>query len=119
MAEGSRDLTTFGSPLRQFRFKRMPFGLKNAPAIFQEMVEDVLRPCQDVIGVYIDDVLVYSDKWTEHLEALDRVLCCLKEAGLKVKLKKCSFGRCKLRYLGHYIGSWKLRVPADRVESLA
>ncbi len=62
-------------------FKRMPFGLKNAPAIFQAILEDVLRPVRDVARNYIDDVIVFSSDWKSHLVDLKRVIVCLWEAG--------------------------------------
>ncbi len=67
----------------------MPFGLKNALAIFQAAVEEVLSICKDIAGNYIGDVLVYSKTWEEHLVALRRVLTCLREAGFTVKHRKC------------------------------
>ncbi len=63
MEEVSKDLTTFVSPWGKFRFRRMPFGLRNAPATFQNLMEKVLENCREFASVYIDDVLVYSDNW--------------------------------------------------------
>ncbi len=119
VAEEDRDITTFGSPWGTYKFNRMPFGLKNAPAIFQQAVDGVLASVNDVSGCYIDDVLIYTKTWDEHLVALRRVLACLSKAGLTVKLKKCSFGKSRLRYLGHLIGGGRLSVPNDRVTVLA
>ena len=61
MDEASSELTTFVCPSGKYKFVRMPFGLKNAPAIFQEIIERVLKPVQNNSSNYIDDVLVYSD----------------------------------------------------------
>ncbi len=115
----SKDLTTFASPWGRYKFRRMPFGLKNAPAVFQRMVDGVLAKVRECCGCYIYDVLIYSSNWEEHMRDLKRVLRCLDEAGLKIKLRKCSFGRRKLRYLGHIIGSGCVTVPEDRVSVLA
>ncbi len=60
IGENSKDITTFGSPWGKFRFRRMPFGLKNAPAVFQAMVDGVLSSVKDTSGCYIDDVLIYT-----------------------------------------------------------
>ncbi len=60
VGENSKDITTFGSPWGKFRFRRMPFGLKNAPAVFQAMVDGVLSSVKDTSGCYIDDVLIYT-----------------------------------------------------------
>ena len=58
----------------------MPFGLRNGPAIFQALMESVLRQCAEFAAVYIDDVLVYSNSWAEHLQHLKHVLEALKKA---------------------------------------
>jgi len=119
MEEEYKDLTTFGSPQGKFRFCRMPFGLKNAPAIFQCVVEHVLRNCKDIAANYVDDVLVYTRDWDSHLKALRSVLFCLGEAGFSVKLRKCVFGKGRVKYLGHLVGGGRLAIPSDRVEALA
>ncbi len=71
MEAGSQDLTTFSCPVGKFKFVRMPFGLKNAPAIFQAVVEEVLRPMNNVCSNYVDDVLVYSKSWEVHLKDIE------------------------------------------------
>ncbi len=78
----------------------------------------MLTDSREVAGNYIDDVLVFNQDWVSHLVALRRVLTCLGRAGFTVKLKKCCFGRQRLRYLGHLIGCGRLAVPEDRVVSL-
>ncbi len=84
MSPECEEMTTFGCPAGKFKFKRMPFGLKNAPAIFQAVVEEVLRPVSDVSVNYVDDVLVFTKTWEQHLVSVERVLRCLGEAGLTV-----------------------------------
>ena len=116
---GSRDYTTFLSPKGKFRFVRMPFGLKNAPSQFQRCIEKVLQPVTDCAAVYIDDIVVFSDDWPSHLEHLNRVFDCFKHAKLTAKPSKCSFGKTKLQYLGHIIGSGQVAVPEHRVTALA
>ncbi len=118
MEEGSKKYTTFSCPLGKFWFKRMPFGLKNAPAIFQSIIERVLRPVSDVSCNYIDDVVVYSESWEKHVSDLSSVLRVLSEAGLKVKWKKCEFGRKSMSYLGHQIGSGCIGIPEARVRAM-
>ena len=115
----SRNYTTFLSPKGKFRFVRMPFGLKNAPSHFQRTMETVLAPVADCAAIYIDDIVIYSSTWQQHLSHIDRVLACLKDAGLTIKRKKCEFGKTKLQYLGHVIGSGQMAVPEHRVMALA
>ena len=115
----SRDYTTFLSPKGKFRFVRMPFRLKNAPSQFQRCMEKVLEPVIDCAAVYIDDIVVFSQDWPSHIEHLKRVFECFKQAQLTAKPSKCSFGRTKLQYLGHNIGSGKVVVPEHRITALA
>ena len=92
MDKASSKLTTFVCPSGKYKFIRMPFGLKNAPAIFQEIIERVLKPVQNNSSNYIDDVLVYSDSWADHLLHLTSVFECLRTAGLMAKRAKCELG---------------------------
>ena len=93
--------TAFITPFGKYQFTRMPFGLKNAPAIFQRTMEVVLSSCYEFSAPYIDDIVVFSRDGVEHAGHLRRVFGALKEQGLTVKLAKCEFGRTKLEYLGH------------------
>ncbi len=63
----SSEMTTFVCPFGKFRYVRMPFGLKNAPAIFQSAIENVLKPVSDFSSNYIDDIVVFSPDWSSHL----------------------------------------------------
>ncbi len=118
MDKDSSELTTFGCSLGKFKFVRMPFGLKNAPAVFQAVVEEVLKPVKEISRNYIDDVVVFSKDWKRHLVDLGKVLDVLRKAGLKVKRSKCEFGRRTMEYLGHQIGDGKLGIPEARVCAL-
>ena len=115
MDESSSELTTFVSPLGKFRYKRMPFGLKNAPAVFQRVMEEFLEPVKKFCGVYIDDTIVYSDGWSNHMRDLKCVLECINSAGVTVKRKKSVFGKKRLKYLGHMVGEGTVAVPENRV----
>ncbi len=119
MEECSSELTTFVCPFGKFRYLRMPFGLKNAPAIFQAVIENVLKPVSDCCRNYVDDVVIYSRTWSDHLYHLRKVIECLGASGLTIKLRKCCFGRTHLLYLGHKIGAGLLAVPEHRVSALA
>ncbi len=72
----------------------------------------------DVSSVYIDDVLIMSASWKEHVVYLERVFKCLLESGLTCKPAKCEFGKAKLVFWGHTIGGGRLSVPKDRVTAL-
>ena len=111
--------TAFITPFGKYQFTRMPFGLKNAPAIFQRTMEVVLSSCYEFSAPYIDDIVVFSKNGVEHAGHLREVFGALKEHGLTVKLAKCEFGRLKVEYLGHIIGGGVLAVPAHRAAAMA
>ncbi len=119
MSESSSELTTFVCPLGKYRYNRMSFGLKNAPATFQAVVAEVLTPVREVCKNYIDDVVVYSSCWEDHLVDLGNVVRCLGDAGFTLKAKKCVFGRKYLEYLGHRVGGGVLAVPEVRIKAMA
>ena len=115
----SQEKTAFVCPFGKFEFKRMPFGLKNAPALFQRCMEVVLQNCYQFSAPYIDDVLVFSQNPEEHAAHLRRVIEDLSASGLTVKLSKCIFGMKKIEYLGHIIGGGELAVPEHRAAAMA
>ena len=116
--EESRDKTAFVTPFGKYCFNRMPFGLRNAPAIFQRTMEEVLRGCYQFSAPYIDDILVFSRNGAEQFEHLRQVLGALRNNGLTVKEDKCQFGRTHLEYLGHQIGGGELAVPELRATAM-
>ena len=117
--EEAKDRTAFITPFGKFRFNRMPFGLRNAPAIFQRCMEVVLRGCYEWAAPYIDDILVFSKNGVEHVQHLRKVLSALDENGLTIKEDKCEFGKTHLEYLGHQIGNGELAVPRHRATAMA
>ena len=114
----SVDKTAFITPFGKYAFKRMPFGLKNAPAIFQRAMEVVLKDCYAFSAPYIDDIVVFSKDGVEHTQHLREVLRALKGHGLTVKLAKCEFGKSQVEYLGHLIGNGELAVPSHRAAAM-
>ena len=116
--EDTRDKRAFITPFGKYCFNRMPFGLRNAPAIFQRTMEEVLRGCYRFSAPYIDDILVFSRSGVEQIEHLREVLGALKRNGLTIKEDKCEFGKTHLEYLGHEIGGGELAVPEHRATAM-
>ena len=83
-----------------FRYDRLPFGIASAPAIFQRVMECLLKGIPGVI-VYLDDILITGSSTEEHLATLDKVFQMLQDAGLKLKQNKCVFLATSVTYLGH------------------
>ena len=96
--------TAFTTPFGLYQFKRMPFGLRGAPATFLRVMDQVLKGLQDFTSAYLDDVIVFSKTWEDHLKHIDMVLNRLREAGLTAKPVKCQFGMTHCSYLGYVVG---------------
>ena len=101
-----------------YEFNVMSFGLCNAPATFQRVMQVVLAGMEDCCGVYLDDIIVFSKSVDEHLNCLERVFCRLAEAGLKLKPKKCLFVRREVPYLGHVISADGVRPDKCKTEAI-
>lgn len=107
MAPESRSYTAFSTPGGgQFQFRVMPFGLKNAPRTFQNLMRHVLAEQWGVHAITdLNDIIVYSRDWGEHLLHLALVFERLSIYGLTIAPAKCSFGQTTLPYLGHIIST--------------
>ncbi|KRZ00651.1 Retrovirus-related Pol polyprotein from transposon 17.6 [Trichinella zimbabwensis] len=104
VAEPDREKTAFSTPMGLFQFKVMPFGLCNAPATFQRLMENALRGLTfKGCLVCLDDIIVYGRTEEEHLERLAKVLHRLQCVGLKIRPDKCQLMRRTVRYLGHVV----------------
>ena len=108
MSEASREKTAFITQQVLFEFRVMPFGLMNAPAIFQRLMQQVISSVNPMEGpnfvsVYIDDLLVYSQTLEEHLVHLGKVMDKLREVNLKLKPSKCRFVRQSVEFLRHIL----------------
>ena len=99
-----KEKTAFSTPFGLYQYKRMPFGLMNAPATYTRLVQRVLEGIPPEMALpYLDDTCVHSVTFEEHLIALDQVLSAHQEAGLKLEPEKCTFFTTELNYLGHTI----------------
>ena len=103
--QGDEWKTAFNTPLGHFEYLVMPFGLTNAPAVFQALINDVLRDMLDrFVFVYLDDILIFSSSLEEHQGHVRQVLQRLLENRLFVKAEKCDFHVSSVGFLGYVIG---------------
>lgn len=104
MNEGDAPKTAFSVPQGHYEFTRMPFGLKNAPATFQRLMNTALAGLQDIrCFVYLDDIVIYSHDLPSHINNLEMVFRRLRDFNLKLQPDKCEFLRREVAYLGHII----------------
>ena len=119
MEPESREKTAFVTHAGLFEFNVMPFGLCNAPSCFQRLMECVLRSLNWRIAlIYLDDVLVYSRTFRDHLDHLRLVFDRFREAGLKLKPKKCHFGQKSVKFLGHVISKDGVQPDPGKIKAI-
>ena len=102
LGKSSRAKTSFVMPFGKYEFLMVPFGLAQAPAYFQLLMNKVLNRLKFVM-TYLDNIIIFSKNESQHLEHLETVFSCLREAALKMKWSKCDFFKSEIHYLGHLI----------------
>lgn len=117
--EKDRHKTAFITPFGLYEYQRMPFGLCNAPATFQRLMQAIMSDLVfQMVLVYLDDLLVYSSTFEGHLVRLESVLQRLREAGLKVKVEKCHFLQSEVKFLGHVVSAQGVSTDPDKVSAV-
>ncbi len=117
--QGDEWKTAFNTPRGHFEYLVMPFGLSNSPAVFQALVNDVLRDMVDqFIYVYLDDILIFSTSLQEHVQHVRRVLQRLLENGLFVKAEKCEFHAQSVPFLGHIVSAEGIRMDPEKIKAV-
>lgn len=118
------EIAAFVTPRGLYSYSVMPFGLRNAPARFQRLMNHVIGDMQGC-AVYLDDVVIYSDTWDVHLQRMRELFIRLAEAKLTVNLFNCEFARATVTYLGRVVGQghvrpvgghWRFPVPITKKE---
>lgn len=117
--DSSKEKTAFAVNGRGlFQFKVMPFGLVNASQSQQRLMDILFQSHEDKIWAYLDDIIVCSETFEEHLKLLNQVTTTLKRANLTINLSKCKFARSSLRYLGYIIDEDGLRTDPEKVSAI-
>lgn len=117
--EESREATAFTCEKGHFQFKVMTFKFTNVPPTFQRMMTSYLgNMVGQFVEVYLDDILIYSKTWEEHLQHIREVLTVLRKVNLFAKASKCTWGQEEVKYLGHIIGKGQLKVDEEKVRAV-
>ena len=118
LSDSAKPKTAFVlSNLGKYQFNRVPFGLAQAPAFFQKLINMVLSQLDFAMG-YLDDIIIFSKTEEEHLDHLTQVFERLRRAGLKLKLQKCSFFKKHIQYLGHLISDEGIQPLPEKLASI-
>ena len=115
-----RRKTRFVTQDGHFQRACLPYGLKTAPAIFQRILSNILRKhgLKEFAVNYIDDILIYSTSFQEHIKHVKQVLEAIIKEGFRLKFKKCTFASDSVKYLGHVIQKNSVRPLKDNLTSI-
>ncbi|KAL1264151.1 hypothetical protein QQF64_004506 [Cirrhinus molitorella] len=115
--EQSKELTAFKTPFGHFHFRVLPFGLHGAPSTFQRMIDHILRGTEAFAAAYLDDIIIFSEPWEQHLQHVKEILSKIRAAGLTIRPDKCSFAKPETVYLGHVLGRGVIRPQQGKLEA--
>ena len=114
LGKSSRAKTAFVMPFGKYEFLMVPFGLAQAPAYLQLLMNKVLKFAM----MYLDDIIIFSQDESQHLEHLEIVFSHLREAGLEMKCSKCDFFKSEIHYLGHLISPEGISPLPNKLDSI-
>ena len=114
----SRAKSAFVVPVGKWEFKQIPFGLSQAPAYFQLLIDKVLMGCSKFTMSYLDDIIIFSKNEIEHLRPIEEIFTRLEHFGLKMKREKCDFFKKHIQYLGHLIAEDGFTPLPEKLESI-
>ena len=111
LTERAKELSAFVTPSGLYQYKVMAFSMKNSPATFQRLINSITSG-HDGYDAYIDDAIIYSDTWEEHLSTIRQFYDRLSEAKLTINLSKSEFACATVTFLGHVVGQGQIK-PVD------
>ena len=117
LTQHASEISAFVTPSGLYQYKVMPFGMKNAPATFQRMVNKLVRDIDGCEG-YIDDVVIFSDNWSDHIRQIEHFFQIMREAKLTINLMKSEFGKATVKYLGQIVGQGQVRPLDAKIQTI-
>ncbi len=118
LSDSAKAKTAFSTPSGHWQYRTLPFGLHGAPATFQRLMDIVLRPHQQYAAAYLDDVVIHSERWEDHLDRLRRVFMELRRAGLATNPRKCHLALFEAKYLGFRVRRGLIKPQERKVEAV-
>ncbi|EFO87345.1 hypothetical protein CRE_31410 [Caenorhabditis remanei] len=113
--EEAQKLAVINTHLGLFKYRRMPFGLKPAPAVFQKVIDKLIAGIPGV-AAYLDDVIVATDTMQEHEKILKKLFARFQEYGFKVSLEKCTFAKSEIKFLGFIVNGEGRKPDPEKTE---
>lgn len=119
LEESSKEITAFYVPGRGlFQFRKLPFGLTNSAPAFQRVMDHLIEPGWDNVFTYLDDVIIATETFEDHLKWLEKVITKLHAAGLTINREKSSFGCKEVKYLGYVLSKEGLKIDWDKIKPI-
>ena len=112
-------MTAFVTPWGLYEWVHIPFGLMNAPGVFQRFMQSVLEGMNNDFCIpYMDDVIIFSNSFEDHISHLRKVLQRLREKGVKLNVRKCKFFKREVNYLGRIGSPEGYRIDPSNVKAV-
>ena len=118
LEKGSRPYTAFRTPHGLFQYTVLPNGARNASKCFQRLADQVLKGAEEYSAAHVDDILVFSRTWEEHIQHLKDILARLRKANLTAKLDKCQFGQRSIKVLGHVLENGLIKPDPEKISAI-
>jgi hypothetical protein len=116
--DADKQKTAFSTPFGLYQFNVLPMGLKNSPPTFQKVMTDTLKSCRLFSLVYLDDIIIFSKSFPEHVHHLECVLTALQATQLVLNPPKCVFAVNQIDYLGHTISHNKINPMKEKIQAI-
>ena len=117
--EADQPKTAFTTPQGRFQFTKLPFGMLNASFQFQRAIEQVLKDAlKEIARVYIDDIIVHSENFKQHIKDLDKVLKLLIKGGVRLSVEKCKIAKNEIKYLGYIVNGSHIRPSKEKLKAI-
>ncbi|CAF4246300.1 unnamed protein product [Rotaria sp. Silwood2] len=113
-----KEKTAFVTPFGLYQFNVLPMGLRNSPPTFQKVMTDTLKACRHFCLVYLDDIIVFSQSFSDHLDHLKRVFSALGARSLVLNPPKCEIAVPQIDYLGHTISKNSIRPMKEKIDAI-
>ncbi|XP_033761567.1 uncharacterized protein LOC117343335 [Pecten maximus] len=117
LTERAKNVSAFVTPTGLYQYKVMPFGMRNAPATFQRLMNKMIANLEGT-ECYIDDVVIYSDTWEQHVKQVSAFMERMSEANLTINLVKSELCCATVQYLGHTVGLGQVKPVQAKVEAI-